>query len=267
MVENAKNAAPHTYQNLLVVGDTGAGKTAMMLSLPGKKFAYLFDPSALSTLSGFDIDYEEWLPDHTELDTTIKKFNRDGKPDDKPVSKREPKVYLDWCTDIAEKSEAGFFEPYDWVCFDSLTLLQKACFDRQTWINNRYGKPEEMADYRIVGSKMSDLIRSATSEKINCFFTGHIDVWQDELSKKITTQLALSGSAKRQIPLAMSNIWLAECKSTESTIKYTVQTRPADRGLQTIRSSIRGLEMFEEVTISDFNQPEQSGISKLLNGQ
>lgn len=267
MVENAKDAAPKSFENILVVGDAGGGKTSLIRTLPGKKFVYIFDPNGLRALAGADIDYEEWLPDHTELDTTIKRFNRDGKPDDRPASEKEPKVYVDWTQDITEKAKEDFFAPYDWVCFDSLTLLQKACFDRQTWINNRYGKPEEMADYRIVGSKMSDLIRSTTSEKVNTFFTGHIDTWQDELSKKITTQLALSGSAKRQIPLVMSNIWLAECKSTEKEIKYTVQTRPAERGLQTIRSSIRGLDMFEDVTISDFDKPEESGIAKLLNGK
>lgn len=264
MVNNAKEATLSTYENILCVGDPGSGKSSLIRTLPGKKFVYIFDPNGLRSLAGADVDYEEWLPDSLELDTTIKRFNRDGKPDDKPATAREPKVYIEWCSSIAEKAEDRFFDSYDWVCFDSITLLQKACFDRQTWINNRYGKPEEMADYRIVGSKMSDLIRSATSEKVNTFFTGHLDVWQDEISKKITTQLALSGSAKKQIPLVMSNIWLTECKSTEKEIKYTVQTRPADRGLQTIRTSIRGLEMFEDVTIRDFERPEQSGVGKLL---
>lgn len=264
MVQNAKDAKINSHENILVVGEAGSGKSTLIRSLSGKKFVYIFDPNGLRSLQGADVDFEEWLPDSLELDTTIKKFNRDGRPDDRPASKREPRVYVDWCNDIAKKAEDKFFEPYDWVCFDSITLLQKACFDRQTWINNRYGKPEEMADYRIVGSKMSDLIRAATSEKINTYFTGHIDVWQDELSKKITTQLALSASAKKQIPLVMSNIWLAECKSTEKEIKYTVQTRPADRGLQTIRSAKRGLDMYEDVTIRDFNNPEQSGVSKLI---
>jgi GTPase SAR1 family protein len=267
MVENAKNATKSTYENILVVGDAGAGKSTMIRSLPGKKFAYLFDPNALRAHEGADLDYEEWLPDTLELDTTIKRFDKAGKPDDKPSSAREPRVYIDWCEDIAAKAEAKFFDAYDWVIFDSITLLQKACFDRQTYINNRYGRPEQLADYRIVGSKMSDLIRATTSEKINTFFTGHTDTWQDELTKRVTTQLSLSGSAKRQIPLVMSNIWLAECKSTETEIKYTIQTRPADRGLQTIRSSIRGLEMFEEVTIRDWNDPESSGLSKILNGK
>jgi GTPase SAR1 family protein len=201
MVNNAKEATLSTYENILCVGDPGSGKSSLIRTLPGKKFVYIFDPNGLRSLAGADVDYEEWLPDSLELDTTIKRFNRDGKPDDRPATAREPRVYIDWCSSIAEKAENMFFKDY---------------------------------------------------------------IWQDEISKKITTQLALSGSAKKQIPLVMSNIWLTECKSTEKEIKYTVQTRPADRGLQTIRTSIRGLEMFEDVTIRDFEKPEQSGVGKLL---
>lgn len=265
MVNNAKTAPQPDFENIMVVGLAGAGKSSLIRTLPGKVFAYLFDPNALRSLRGADVDYEEWLPDHTELDTTIKVFNRDGKTDDRPASKKEPLVYLNWIADLSKKAEAGFFDAYDWVAFDSITLLQKACHDRQSYINNRYGKPEDIADYRIVGSKISDLVRSTTSEKINTFFTGHIDTWQDDTTKKVSVELALSGSAKKQVPLVMSNIWLAECKSTEQEIRYTVQTRPAERGLQTIRSSIRGLDMFEDVTISDFDNPEASGIARLLN--
>lgn len=267
MVHNAKDAEVPAYENILVVGDAGSGKSTLIRSLPGEKFAFIFDPNGLRALQGADVDYEEWLPEALEIDATIKGFNKGAKPDDRPADTREPRVYVDFIESLVSKSKEGFFTHYDWVCFDSITLLQKACHDRQSYINNRYGKPEDIADYRIVGSKVSDLVRSSCSEKVNIYMTGHIDTWQDDKTKVITTQLALSGSAKKQVPLTMSNIWRAECQSTEKQVKYVVQTRPADRGLQTIRSSIRGMEMFEEVTIRDFNKPEESGVARLLNGK
>jgi len=267
MVNNAKNAAPSIYENILVVGVPGSGKSSLIRTLPGRKFVYIFDPNGLRSLKGADVDYEEWLPEALEIDATIKGFNKGARTDDRPADPREPKVYVDWCEDIAAKAKEDFFAPYDWVCFDSITLLQKACHNRQSYVNNRFGKPEDIADYRIVGSKISDLIRSATSEKVNTFFTGHTDSWQDDTTKTISVELALSGSAKKQVPLVMSNIWLAQCQSTDKEIKYVVQTRPADRGLQTIRSSIRGLEMYEDVTIRDFDEPEQFGVAKLLNNK
>jgi len=82
----------------------------------------------------------------------------------------------------------------------------------------------------------------------------------------------LPGSGKVRIPLVMTNIWEAMPASDENTIKYNIKTRPASRGLQCIRSSIRGLEMYEDVTIPDpcFNpkiesqRPEEHGIGKIL---
>jgi|TARA_Y100000310_G_scaffold345664_1_gene467915 hypothetical protein len=265
MVESAKDITDTGFENILLVGQTGSGKTTLIRSLPGKVFAYLFDPNAKRSLAGADVDYEEWLPDVAELDVTIKKFNRDARPSDKPESEREPKVYIDWCKDIAQKSEEGFFKKYDWVCFDSLTFLQRACFDRQMYINRRFGGVEELADYRVVGSKISDLMRSVTSEGINILCTGHITEWQDELTKKITTQLSLAGSAKTMIPLMFTQIWQCHSQSEDKKPKFVIQTMPEKRGLQCIRSSISGLEMFEDVTIKNFSNAQKSGIAKILN--
>ena len=92
MVENAKNITDVGFENILLVGQTGSGKTTLIRTLPGKVFAYLFDPNAKRSLMGADVDFEEWLPDTAELDVTIKKFNRDAKPSDRPSSKREPRV-------------------------------------------------------------------------------------------------------------------------------------------------------------------------------
>ena len=42
---NAKDASTPTHRRFLVAGENGAGKSALIWSLPGKKFAYLFDPN------------------------------------------------------------------------------------------------------------------------------------------------------------------------------------------------------------------------------
>lgn len=46
--------------------------------------------------------------------------------------------------------------------------------------------------------------------------------------------------------------------------KFKIQTRPDQRGLQTIRSTISGLKFHEDVTIADFTSPEAYGIGALL---
>lgn len=260
---NAKDAAIASNSTILLVGDTGSGKTSQIRSLPGKKFVYIFDPNALESLRGADIDYEQFLPNSLELDVTIKGFNKGSKSDTSP-SKKEPTVYNDFVEDLTKKAEDGFFEPYDWICFDSMTFLQKSVMDRNMYLNNRFGGVEELSDYRIVGSKMSDLMRSITSEPKNILMTGHISEWQDELTKKISTQLNMSGQARTTIPLMCTDIWRTFAESEGDKRKYTIQTAPEKRGLQCLRSSMGDLKMFEDVTISDFSNAEEFGIGKLL---
>lgn len=261
---NAKDVdLANQKENIFVAGETGSGKTTLIRTLPGKVFAYLFDPNAKRSIAGADIEYEEFLPDALEMDVTIKGFNKGSKSDRAP-SRREPMVYLRWVEDLTTKAESGYFKDFDWVCFDSLTFLQKACFDRQLYLNNRYGGVEELADYRIVGSKISDVFRAVTSEPINIYCTGHIQEWQDELTKRITTEIRLSGQAKTTIPLMFTQIFLGKSESDEKHKKYVLQTRPEKRGLQCIRSTWNSLDMFEDVTIEDMTRAEEFGIGKLL---
>ena len=60
---NAKNAE-RRQTGILSVGTTGGGKTTMFSTIPGRKFLYIFDPNAVNTIRGLDIDYEVFLPDH-----------------------------------------------------------------------------------------------------------------------------------------------------------------------------------------------------------
>ena len=64
---NAKDAPLEVF-TICNVGGTGSGKTLGLLTLPGKKFDYIFDPNALKTLRGHDVDYETFIPEHLDLD-------------------------------------------------------------------------------------------------------------------------------------------------------------------------------------------------------
>lgn len=261
---NAKNAsATPTHHKILVVGAAGAGKSTQTWSLPGKKFAYFFDPNALLSVQGLDIDYEEFLPDALELDATLKSFNKNSKPDDKPTSARIPTVYMNWVEDLNKKHEAGFFKNYDWLVIDSLTLLSSAVMDRQMYLNNRFGGTEDIADYRIVGTKIADVFRSICSIPINLYCTGHINSFQDEKTKRIEQQLNLPGKSRRMLPLLFSNIWELRATQDEKA-SYVILTRPEPRGFQEIRTTIRGLPPIVDATIKDFAKAENYGIGSLL---
>jgi GTPase SAR1 family protein len=262
--KSAASADTIPWQRILLVGPTGAGKSTQIWTLPGKKFAYVFDPNTIPAIIGCpDLYYAEFLPEFTEMDATLKGFNK-GARSDKPASIKEPTLYLRWIKHLNDFVATERYKAYDWLIFDSLTFLAKAVMDRQLYINNRYGDIEDLGDYRIVGSKISDVFGSIAGLDINILSTGHIASFQDEKTKKIITQLFLPGKARNMLPLSHTNIWLAMSEEGEKGQEYKIRTVPQSKGLQEIRSSIRGLKPVEDVTIKDFNNAGQYGIGALI---
>lgn len=266
-MKSASDISEVSGYRFLIVGRTGSGKTSQIWSLPGRKFAYLFDPNSIRSLAGCpNLDYEEFYPDILELDATLKGFNKNSKDDVMKGSKREPTVYNRWVDDINEKVEKNLLDGYQWLCFDSVTFLVASAMARQAFINNRYGSIEELGDYRVVGSKIATVFQSIAALPINLYCTGHISTYQDDKTAKIETQLRLPGSARDLLPLLFTEVMEArfrEGKGGEGI--YEVRTKPDPRGLQDIRTTIPNLSTYEDVTIKDFGHAAEYGIGALLS--
>lgn len=256
---NAMSATTSATKRLLIVGPPGSGKTSQIWTLPGKKFLYHFDPNTMSTIKGLDIEYESFLPDVIELDASLKKFNKEGKSDRVHGKPREPTTYNRWVEHLNEQGSSGFFSQFNWLCIDGLTFLAKACMQRQLFINGRYGDIEELADYRVVGSKLTAVFDSICSTDINIYMTGHIDTYQDEKTNRIETLIRSPGSSRNMLPLIFTDIWSAEYGDG----KYSVRTKPDKRGLQSIRCSMQRVPETVDVTIPDFPS-SKGGIGALL---
>lgn len=259
---NAKNDAVPQHERILVIGPPGSGKTFQIRTLPGKKFVYFFDPSGKRSITGADIDYEEFLPAVSEADWTLKGFNK-GSMSDKPKVKKEPTVYKRFEDDINQRYDSGFFDSYDWVCFDSLTLLSRALMQRILYLNGRYGDVEDLSDYRIAGSKLSEILAPIASMKVSLYLTCHAIERQNDTTKRISTEIDLPGAARSILPKLCSQIF--ELRSTTDTAqKYNLLTRAEPRGYQGLRCTLQGVEPLVDVTVKDRNRPEQSGIGALL---
>ncbi len=265
-VELKRADSPAAAQPLRIImaGKTGSGKSAQIWTLPGKKFVYCFDPNTMPTIHGCpDCDVVEFMPDALELDATLKGFNK-GAKDDKIRTKREPTLYMRWIEHFNAFVDGELpykLSDYNWLVFDSLTFIAKAVMDRQLFINGRYGAIEDLADYRVVGSKLTDVFSSISGLPINVFCTAHLTEYQDELTKRIVTQLFLPGKARNMLPLSHTEVWLAEAAEGH----YFIRTMPDKRGLQDIRTSIKGLKEVEDVTIKDFSKAQKFGIGALIS--
>ena len=266
MVKNAKTMEVDPYKRILLVGPPGSGKSSQIWTLPGKKFAYIFDANTVPTIKGCDVDYEMFLPQPGEVDTSLKGFSR-GSKSDKPRKRLEPTVYRDWEDDWNERDEAKFFASYDWLIIDSITSLSHAIMARILFLNGRYGDLEERSDYMVGGSKLSDIFTAISGMPINVFATGHTRVYEDDKTQKIEAQLNLPGRARQILPMTFTDTWLTTTRENdEHEVRHFVRTKPENRGFKGIRCTIPNLDIEEDVMIEDYDKATSYGIGALLNG-
>lgn len=258
---NARDAQSAAHR-ILMLGDTGSGKTTQLLTLPGKKFAFLFDPNAVLSLRGFDVDYEEFLPDRLNLAATSLAKGKGDKPTN-TAAKSE--LYMEWEKSFNEKLASGFFDAYDIIGMDSATTFLDLIMDRVLSINGRFGQWPQQDDYGPQMVTFTNVCRALTGLGKTIYMTGHMETRQDELTKRIFRRPMMTGRLSTKIPLLFSDIFITEAESDGSgKVAYKIQTTP-DRITTCVRNSIKGLEPFEMMTI-DWEKPvEGQGLGGILN--
>lgn len=256
---NALNAQA-TQHRILVLGDTGSGKTTQFLTLPGKKFAYLFDPNAVLSLRGFDVDYEEFLPDKLNLAVHSLSAKAGG---DKPTV-TSSSLYAEWEADFNKRLAEGFFEQYDAIGIDSATTMLDLIMDRVLSINGRFGQWPQQDDYGPQMIAFINICRSLTGLGKLIYMTGHLDVRQDELTKRIFRKPMMTGRLSTKIPLLFSDVFVSVANNDgKGAVTWQLQTVP-DLMTTNIRTSVRGLEPFENVTIDWTKDLSNQGVGGIL---
>lgn len=262
---NAKDVDKTTIgrPKFLLVGGPGSGKTTQALTLYGKTFAYLFDPSALTSLQGADIEYEMFVPESVSMAAhALKKGVGD------PTTKSDAAdIYLAWEKDFEKKLKEGFFEDIDNILFDSLTTFADIVMDRILRLNNREGRWPQQDDWTAQMSTLRNVFRTLTGQPGKILIaTAHDQLKQDEITTRMINQIMVTGQLRVKLPLLFSDIWHMECSSTKEKHKFVAQTRP-DRLNPSVRSSFRDLEFYHDVTIEDWNNPQGFGIGRLLKSR
>jgi hypothetical protein len=256
---NAREAHVSTGRKFLLLGDTGGGKTTQILTFPGKKFCYLFDPNAILSLQGHDVEYEEFLPDRLNL--SIKSLSKDKG--DKTTSFANA-LYVEWEKDFNERIKGGFFDNIDLIAFDSATTLLDIIMDRVLTINGRAGSWPQQDDYGPQMLAFQNICRQLTALGKTVLMTGHLETKQDELTKRIFRGPMMTGRLRVKIPLLFSDIFVCEASNDgKGVTKHLIQTVP-DRTTTTIRTTIKGLNPMHDVTIDWSKSPIGQGIGGLI---
>jgi len=269
-VPNARTARPseNSPDRFLVTALTGAGKTTQFLTLPGRKFMYVSDPNCLSSIEGFDVDYEEFVPDITDVDIAIKTLKADvGDPSGRRI---DPKTYINWEKHFETHWDKGFFQGYSWIGFDSFTLFSEIIMDRILHLNKRTGKQPEQADWAAQVNTIGNIFRVFASSKVGLYCTGHLDTRQDDLTRKIYNRPYMTGRLRVRIPLLFNNVLVLHADTDTKGVFYTCQTVP-EKDFPIVRTSLKGLDPYESVSIPlevlrsyDNEQATQYGLAAML---
>lgn len=258
---NAKEANAVANHLILALGATGTGKTSQLLTLPGKKFAYLFDPNAILSLRGHDVDYEEFYPSNISMD--VQSLSKEGKGD-RVTGKSNSSVYLEWEKHADKCLKDGTFDKYDVIAFDSATTFLDIIMDRILNLNGRPGSWPHQDDYGPQMMTFTSVVRTFAGLGKTLYFTGHLSMEKDELTQAIYRIPIMTGKLKDKIPLIFSDVLAFDCQNDgRGKITYTIQT-VSDRKTPTVRSSFKGLNPVQDVTI-DWTKPvEGQGLGGLI---
>jgi len=259
MPENARNALQIAHHRILLLGETGSGKTTQILSLPGKKYVHAFESNAILTLRGHDVDYDEYLP--TTVSAAATSLTK-GKGD--PRSTVSSDVYLHFEREFDDRLKHGFFDAYDWICFDSATTLLDLIMDRILTINGRFGQWPNQDDYGPQMMAFTNLCRTLVALGKGVLMTGHLEVKQDDKTKAIANRPMMTGRLAAKIPLLFSDVFYTDAEvDKDGNSMYRLQTKPSGIN-KTIRTSIRGLDLYQDVTLNFAEPLHKQGLGGIL---
>ncbi|HEX6826447.1 MAG TPA: AAA family ATPase [Nitrospiraceae bacterium] len=259
---NAKDARHSVTRRILLLGDTGTGKTAQLLTLPGKKFVYAFDSNTLPTIEGFDIDYEEYLP--SPVSAAASSLSKGKTPDRRIHTSSD--VYRDWELTFEERLQNGFHDAHDWVCFDSGTTLQDLMMDRIMTINGRYGQWPHEDDWGPQMNSFMNFCRTLSGSGLNVVVTGHMQDKRKGRGADAGTRRVpmMTGSLIQKVPLLFSDILGCDSDKDEKgrVVYQLVTVRNAE--FTVIRTAMRGLQPVENITIDFTQDPVGQGLGGVL---
>lgn len=256
---NAKTAQASDHRSILIEGEPGTGKTTQILTLPKPVFVYIFDPNALASLRGHDIEYEQFLPDLPTL--SVRALGKTGAA---AKGRAGGGVYDLWEKDFDEKRYSNFFEG-KWLAFDSATTFLDLIMDRVLEKNGRVGQWPNRDDWGPQMNAFRNVLRAALqSGAKGIYLTAHLDTTKDEVTGRVTEHPLLTGRLKVNVPLLFSEFLATEIAlDKEGRPQYGIRTVPTQR-LRGVRSSTPGLRPVENVTL-DWNQPlVGQGLCKVL---
>jgi hypothetical protein len=222
--------------NILLLGESGSGKTFLMRTAPKPVFIDSFDRGGSKCL-------QPWID---KGDVIVDSRWEDEDP-------YRPSAFDTWARETAMRSQEGFFDYLGTYMLDSSTTWSSAIMNHVLKKAGRAGEsPQWSHDY--APQKM--IVQNWTTRLLNmpCNFvlTGHLQTIKDELIGKVTQRFMAPGQAAVYLPLLFDEIWVMEPKENSKGVDYKILLSSTGFNLARSRLCQDGkLDKYEKPNLND----------------
>ena len=245
-----------TYK-ILLAGDTGTGKTMQFETMPGPRYAHIFDPAAHNTLTLEEGEYDNFFPLPSEMSLLPAKGHQ----------KTDANLYVRWAKHFQRQLNEGFFEKVGSFMLDSATVLGLALLNYQRKITD---SKDERQHHMLAGETMIEALWAVFTLPCHVLVTMHtkpaeVMVGETKTGER-TNKLTVPGGAQLMLPRLVSASWYTSLvESKNGGPRFMAMTRPQPRwpNVRTPRGWGK-LELWHDLTIEDMAHPERYGVGALI---
>lgn len=189
------NLTKDIYRRILIVGDSGSGKTTFAATAPVPFFAD-FD-HGLDTLAGKNIE-GEYQPYDTE-------------------------TFSDFWKELGLWRKEGPQYGCETFVLDSLTTVSEACLYSIT-----KGSTPEIRDWMLYIGKMKKMLGYLTTLDCNVIVTGHLQIVKDDVTGSIERIPIMYGDKlPGQLPIYFNDVWYSQIETEPmKEASYRIQLKP-----------------------------------------
>jgi len=222
--------------NILLLGESGSGKTFLMHTAPGITHIDSFDPGGSKGL-------REWIDKGTIM--VDARWESENPWD--------PKQFVLWEKEMERRIAGGYFEHIDNYMLDSSTVWSQAIMNQILKLAGIAGKaPRFTHDYGPQKVAIGNWIKRLIGLPCNVIITGHLETKQDTTTGKVTKRFMTTGQGSVVIPLLFDEIWVMSPKATSRGTTYRVLTQSTGGDLARSRMAANGLlDQYEEADLTN----------------
>jgi len=223
---NAKDVTVETeYLKVLVLGDSGTGKSIFASSFPTPGYVYNFDKSMLS-YRGLDFDYDDF----------------DNSPEGWVKFEKVHKELYEKMT--------GDNPPYKTVIVDSTTTWSSLAMERALQLDPKRSPtkgPVWNVHYGMVRNLVEGRLRQMLDFKSNLVVIGHLQVKEDQETGAIMVVPMLTGQLAVTAPGLFDEVYYTRTKKGAHGLEWLIQTVAIGRGRGRSRLSGKGRILPDEM--------------------